>query len=234
VPTADYFRPLDDERAGRSESFPLEASTQAGKTAIGASGSTQPVASISPATANRPPPPSMVKVHIKSTAAGAGRYKGQIVTGKTTGTESAALSEPDGQQDLDRPDVLIDNLSESAEVTGGVGNAHKLLIGSWYLGLLIGVNPDGVTAVDIDAERCGATDTTNLNHHDANETAYTDKEESADGKVVTVAMVTRVVYNSAGDETFYAFVRDLAYECGRLKSVGAEQKITVTPTDACP
>lgn len=56
----------------------------------------------------------------------------------------------------------------------------------------------------------------------------------ADTDGLQLAMLSRVVYNDAGDETLYGFARVLTFDStGRLVAVSAETRFTIDITEAC-
>ena len=47
-------------------------------------------------------------------------------------------------------------------------------------------------------------------------------------------VVSRIVYNEAGDKSLYSFVRPLTFDArGLLVSAGAETRVTVDVTESC-
>jgi hypothetical protein len=186
------------------------------------------------ATPPSDPPVTMVKVKITATTDVRGKYWGVISGGVSSADDSTALTEPEGMTD-GTTTVLVMNLSEDVAHIFKSGQDHMLELNEYYLGKLVGVQTDGVQIVEIDCERCGIQTTPELFvHHDGAEAAYSDHEESAARNNLNLSVVARVAYNASGDKILYAFYRDLSFACGKLVSVGAEQRVSVFTTGPCP
>lgn len=77
-----------------------------------------------------------------------------------------------------------------------------------------GVTSEGLEAADTDTASPGST------------TIF---------KPVRIYAMTRVAYYHAGDQTLYGYVRALTFDAwGHLQGIGAEERITIDVTGACP
>jgi hypothetical protein len=178
---------------------------------------------------NQPPPASVV-VQITGAASGGGKYTGAIVAGSSTATSSGNLAMPEGMGGLPGSPALILNPAEDGLAT------HQLQLGTYHVGRLIGIS-GGTNIVQIDCMPLGITagPTTLGGAVEGSETPASDSwSRGSTGTPLDLFVVTRVVYNEAGDKTLYHFARKLSFDaCGLLVAAGAESRVTIDATEAC-
>jgi hypothetical protein len=77
----------------------------------------------------------MVVVNITAVDAGGGKYSGHLFSGNSTAVASTNITMPEGLRDSGNANALIVNLAESAA-------GHRLLIGSFHIGLKAGMTAE--------------------------------------------------------------------------------------------
>jgi hypothetical protein len=179
------------------------------------------------------PPAQTVVVQISAAAAGAGEYSGKVIGGAAMASGATDLSMPAGMVIPASDNALILNVEEDGEP------GHRLKNGSYALGVVRGMTADSPPrAIVVVSGGIGRTDspTTLGRTSDASESAEsTTWAKATDGSPVNLYVVSRVVYNPAGDQALYSFLRMMSFDArGVLVSVGAETRVTVDATEACP
>ena len=179
------------------------------------------------------PPMQAVVVLISAAATGAGEYSGKIVGGAADASGATDLAMPAGMSVPASDNALVLNVEEDGE------SGHRLRNGSYVVGVVRGTTTDSPPrAIVIVRGGIGRTDSpaTLGSTSDASESAEsTTWSKATDGTPLNVYVVSRVVYNPAGDQALYSFVRMLSFDArGLLVSVGAETRVTVDATESCP
>ncbi len=178
-------------------------------------------------------PLAAVVVAISGPAAGSGEYNGRVLAGASNATPSADLAMPAGMRTPGADDALVLNAEEDGQ-TG-----HRLRAGTYAVGAVIGRTAESMPR-EIVAVRGGvgatASPTTLGGTTGGSETADTAAwSRATNATPLNVYLLSRTVYNAAGDKTLYAFVRQLSFDArGLLLSASAETRITVDATESCP
>jgi len=146
--------------------------------------------------------------------------------------ERDSLHHAIGNVDPLADNALILNLEESGL------SGHRLTNSSYAVGVVRGMTSDSPPAKHRPSSRRPwphRFPTTTLGGTSGSESADTTTwSKATDGSPVNVYLVGRVVYNAAGDQTLYSFVRMLSFDArGLLVSIGAETRVTVDVTEAC-
>jgi hypothetical protein len=173
-----------------------------------------------------------VVVQITGAASGAGEYNGRILTGTSSASPSSALSMPAGLSIPGSDDALVLNLEEDG------ASGHRLASGTYAVGVVRGTTSESPPRKIVFVEGgVGRTDspTTLGGASEGSESADSSTWARGGGTPLVLYVVSRTVYNEAGDKTLYSFVRPLTFDArGVLVSVGAETRVTVDVTEACP
>lgn len=77
----------------------------------------------------------MVVVHITAVDAGGGKYAGHLFSGNSNAASSTNITMPEGMRDSGNTNALILNLAECSA-------GHRLLIGSFHIGLKAGMTAE--------------------------------------------------------------------------------------------
>ena len=178
-------------------------------------------------------PETAVIVQISSAAGGAGEYSGKILAGIAAASAATDLAMPMGMTVPPADNALILNLEESALA------GHRLKNGSYSVGVIRGATADvPPRPIVLIRGALGRTDSPTMlgSTSDTGESAETTTwSRDTDATPVDVYLVSRVVYNPTGDQTLYSFMRKCSFDArGELVSVGAETRVTVDVTEACP
>jgi hypothetical protein len=80
---------------------------------------------------------AVVLVNITAVEAGGGKYAGHLFSGNSTAAAGAALAMPEGLRDSGNKNALILNMAES-----NAGTGHRLLAGSFHLGVKAGMTAE--------------------------------------------------------------------------------------------
>lgn len=178
-------------------------------------------------------PAAAVVVKVTGSASGSGQYNGRILSGSSNEPASANLGMPAGMTIPGGDNALVLNVEEDGQ------SGHRLQSGTYATGAVVGTTSES-TPRAIVAIRGGVGATaspttigsTSLGSESADTATWSRASNSTP---VNVYLISRVVYNAAGDKTLYSFVRQLSFDSrGLLLSVGAETRITVDVTEACP
>ncbi|MDB5353594.1 MAG: hypothetical protein JWN24_47 [Phycisphaerales bacterium] len=179
------------------------------------------------------PPVAAVVVKITGPAGGAGEYNGRVLGGAASAAPGAALGMPAGMTSPGGDNALVLNVEEDG-ITG-----HRLKSGSYAVGVVRGSTAEtpprsivfirgGVGRVDSPTVIGGASE----GSESADASSWS---RDTNGTPVDIYMVSRTVYNEAGDRTLYQFVRKLSFDArGLLVGVGGESRVTIDVTEACP
>ena len=92
-------------------------------------------AAIAPHSTNRNYP--IVLVNVTAVETGGGKYAGHLFSGNSTASASANLAMPEGLRDSGNKNALILNIAESNS-----GAGHRLLIGTFHLGIKVGLTAE--------------------------------------------------------------------------------------------
>ncbi len=79
----------------------------------------------------------VVLVNITAVETGGGKYAGHLFSGNSTAVAGTALAMPEGLRDSGNKNALIVNIAE-----GNAGTGHRLLIGSFHLGVKAGMTAE--------------------------------------------------------------------------------------------
>ncbi|HEX4125663.1 MAG TPA: hypothetical protein VHY37_13120 [Tepidisphaeraceae bacterium] len=178
-------------------------------------------------------PATSVVVKITGNSGGAGEYSGRILSGVSTATASSPLVMPAGLTVPAADDALVLN-SEEDSLSG-----YRLAVASYATGVIVGQTSDSPPrqiVVVRGALGATASPTTIGSTSDTSESADTGSwSRSSSATPVNVYCVSRVVYNAAGDQTLYQFLRQISFDArGQLVSISAETRATVDATESCP
>jgi hypothetical protein len=177
-------------------------------------------------------PETAVIVQISSAAAGAGEYSGKILGGVASASASADLAMPMGLTVPSADNALILNVEEQSL------SGHRLAAGAYAVGIIRGATADvPPKRIVLIRGALGRVDspTTLGSTSDASESAETTTwSRDTDATPLDLYVTCRVVYNPAGDQTLYAFLRKCSFDArGELVSVGEETRVTVDVTEVC-
>jgi len=172
------------------------------------------------------PPPDGAVVMITGTAAGGGKYTGNILTGGSTAVASGDLSMPEGMSA--GADALI--LNEEEDGLSG----HRLQVPCFAVGQLAGSS--GGNAVVMIRGALGATGgATTLGDGsggsvDADGSSW---DKSSDGTPLDVWVQTRTFWDTSSG-TLYGYLRQLSFDArGVLYAASGETQITIDVATAC-
>jgi hypothetical protein len=178
------------------------------------------------------PPRGGVVVQITGNASGNGEYNGRILSGSSNASPSSALSMPAGLSIPGSDDALVLNLEEDG------ASGHRIASGTYAVGVVRGItNESPPRKIVFIRGGVGRTDSPTAlgGTSEGSESADSSNWTRLGATPVVVYVVTRTVYNESGDKTLYSFVRPLTFDArGLLVSAGAETRVTVDVTEACP
>src|SRR5262249_1192455 len=157
---------------------------------------------------------------------------GKILGGASHAAAASDLAMPAGMSAPGSDIALILNVEEDG-ISG-----HRLKNGSYAVGVVRGVTTDSPPrAIVVVRGGVGRTDcpaplgSTSDSSESAESTTWS---KASDGTPVNVYVVSRVVYNAAGDQVLYSFMREMSFDArGLLVSVGTETRVTVDATESC-
>ncbi|HZL36327.1 MAG TPA: hypothetical protein VFC78_13495 [Tepidisphaeraceae bacterium] len=179
---------------------------------------------------NQPPVDDAV-VKITGPAGGAGEYLGQILGGKSNASASTNLAMPAGLS------ATLNALILNTEEDGLTG--HRLASGSYAVGVVRGTTTDSpprtivVVRGGLGSQASPLTVCSTSNTSESPDTSTWSRD--TDGLPINLYVVSRTVYNPAGDQTLYQFIRKLSFDArGILYAVSAETRDVVDVTEPCP
>ncbi len=178
-------------------------------------------------------PAEAVVVKVTDPASGSGQYNGRILSGASNESTFTNLGMPGGMTVPSSDNALVLNVEEDGQ-TG-----HRLQSGSYATGDVVGTTsestPRAIVAIR-GGVGCTASPTTIGGTSLGSESADTATwSRTTNATPLNIYLISRVVYNAAGDKTLYSFVRQLSFDArGLLLSVSAETRITVDVTESCP
>lgn len=164
-----------------------------------------------------------------------GRYGGKSIT-PGPAVETGNLAEADLGTLASAEDLVCWHVPEIK-----IGAAKHLLIadGAHYVGTIAGTTSDGKRIVKFSAMPVGETSSPTTvpsgGAVEGDETALTDTwSRASDGTPLDIWMVSRVVYNHAGDKKLYSYMRKFSYDAtGLLIAISAETRVEVDPASTC-
>lgn len=177
-----------------------------------------------------------VLVKITGNGPGGGAYTGRILTGTSTATGLGTLAMPEGLTVPAADDALVLNEDEDGLQT------HWLKADSFAVGRVSGTYSDKtIVVIPRGVARTASPQAIGISP----EGTTTANADTWDRSIVTsganygdVAMnmqvITRVVYDHAGDEKLYGFYRTLRFAAdGKLASVTAETRYEIDAPEDC-